>query len=68
MPIQDRFYYESNAFCDNIEAFASGNQLHIQVEEPWAGSTETGFGYRCNIDLPKDKAIELANFILRVSK
>ena len=69
---EDRFFYEiPNTAGDNIEAHwyldgrtKGGGSFSISIEEPWAGSTETGFGANTHISLPAKAAIELANFIL----
>lgn len=49
---------------DSLEARFWQGKFSISVENPWAGSTETGFGYTCNVDLTDDQARQLADFIL----
>lgn len=49
---------------DNIQVVANSNNTSLSIEEPWAGSTDTGFGYTCTISLPKEKALEMAAFIV----
>lgn len=48
---------------DNMQIVTGKDRLQITIEEPWAGSTETGFGYTCHMDLTKEQAKELADFI-----
>lgn len=40
----------------------------FEIEEPWAGSTESGFGHRCDISMDAASAIYLANWILARAK
>lgn len=37
--------------------------LYIEIEEPWAGSTETGFGASTSVTLSPDQAIALMKFL-----
>jgi hypothetical protein len=39
--------------------------LNITVDNPWSGSTETGFGATCSVHVPKEKARELAEWLMR---
>jgi hypothetical protein len=48
---------------DNIQFAGRANVIAISVEEPWAGSTETGFGYHCSICINKDEAAILRDFL-----
>lgn len=65
-----RFYFEApDSVGDNITASAYGERgdIHLRIEEPWAGSTETGFGAICGLTLPRETAIELAQWILKAT-
>lgn len=42
----------------------SGKLFDFEISEPWAGCTETGFGERTDISLPREQAILLAQWIL----
>jgi hypothetical protein len=55
---------EADHGCDSLEAYCRGGQLTIEIEEPWAGSTETGFGQTCSIGLDLDGAEAFARWIL----
>ena len=39
--------------------------LHIEIEEPWAGSTETGFGATTSVTLSPEQAIALMKFLCK---
>ncbi len=54
-----------NADHNDSVQFVAGNELSISVEEPWAGSTETGFGYRCAISLERKDIEALRDFLNR---
>ena len=49
---------------DSVEAYCYGGKITIEIDEPWAGDTETGIGRTCSIGLSLDKAEELANWPL----
>jgi hypothetical protein len=57
----DRFECgDAEGLCDNsLDAYVSNGQLHLSIENPWAGDTETGFGYTTHIELT---AAESRNF------
>jgi hypothetical protein len=57
---------EAESFVQNaIEVRYFRGQFSVEVDNPWAGSTETGFGYTCSVNLTDDQARELAAFIIR---
>lgn len=37
--------------------------LNISIENPWAGSSETGFGAICDIGLPIEAAMRLRDWL-----
>jgi hypothetical protein len=39
------------------------DEMHFEIDEPWAGSTETGFGATTSIYLPRADAIELVRWM-----
>lgn len=41
--------------------------FNIEIENPWAGDTQSGFGQTCYIDIPTEDAIAMAKFILAVT-
>lgn len=47
-----------------IDKYNSYPYVDIEVDEPWAGSTETGFGRTSSIQISPTRAIDLANWIL----
>jgi hypothetical protein len=63
----DRFYAENGTVGDNLTAtsYSKRGDIHIGIEEPWAGDTETGFGRNCGFDLTREQAIEFANWLLK---
>lgn len=40
-----------------------GGTLNIEIDEPWAGSTETGFGATTSIDLNKEHVARLVAWL-----
>jgi hypothetical protein len=67
--MSDKFRIEKNEFeGDSIEAYCYGDIVTIEIDEPWAGSTETGFGQTCSVGLSLDEAERLANYILSAVK
>ena len=49
---------------DNLEIDALREGVRIQVENPWAGCTETGFGEQTSVTLPKEKIHDLVKWLL----
>lgn len=49
---------------DSMEITCRNDTVNISVENPWAGSTETGFGATCYIHMTVDKAHEVGRFLL----
>lgn len=41
----------------------SGTKLTVKIDEPWAGDSETGFGRECSIDIDKETAAQLIEFL-----
>jgi hypothetical protein len=61
----DIFAFEETRLSgDNLEATAHGDAITINVGNPWAGSTETGFGYTCSVNLTADAAEGLAAWLI----
>jgi len=55
---------DADGGSDSLEAYCHGGQVTIQIEEPWAGSTETGFGQSCSMGLSLDDAESLGRWLL----
>lgn len=53
----------SNGF-NEIECTFHNGVVSIAVDNPWAGSTDTGFGYTCYVSLSVEKAHELGRWLL----
>lgn len=49
--------------CDSIEATLHRTSITLEIEEPWAGCTETGFGQSCTITLNAAEARALAAWL-----
>lgn len=45
-----------------VTKYADGS-IYIEIEEPWSGSTETGFGARTSVTLSPDQASALMKFL-----
>ena len=54
----ERFEYgEPHSASCSMEAYFMGDgRLHILIDNPWAGSTETGFGATTSINLKPEDA------------
>jgi hypothetical protein len=65
---RDRFYAEREGNGDNITATAYGEhgEIHLRIEEPWSGDTETGFGAICGMTLTRAEATALGEWIRNV--
>lgn len=50
---------------DTLEFVISGKSAHIEVDNPWSGDTETGFGRSASFTLTKEQARELAAQLLK---
>lgn len=48
---------------DNIQFNVNSDSLRVSIEEPLAGSTETGFGYQCHISLTPEHARQVLVFL-----
>jgi hypothetical protein len=61
-----KFDEEGSTTGDSFEAEVDREgRLVIGIEQPWAGSTEYGFGQSCAFTMTKDQARQLAAFLLR---
>ena len=49
---------------DSLEATDFGGKINIQIDEPWAGSTETGFGQTTSITISYDEAEKLGRWLI----
>lgn len=50
---------------DNMEAVVHNGGVSITIENPWAGSTETGFGYSTSIRVDKPTARRFAKWLIQ---
>lgn len=48
---------------DTLNVSISEDALHIEINEPWAGSTETGFGATCSCSIDQETAANLVKWI-----
>lgn len=66
-PPEDRLLFEltADSIGNNIQIVTDSKQAYVTVENPWAGSTDTGFGYSCHIELTKDTAADLRDFLTK---
>jgi len=55
--------YEDGSVDNNIEISAYRGKIHFEIDNPWAGCTETGFGATTNFDCGKEAAIKIRDFI-----
>lgn len=43
----------------------SDGDLYIEIDEPWRGSTETGFGATCEVTICKDDVARLIEWLTK---
>lgn len=48
---------------DTLEIQCYRGEVRICIEEPWAGSTETGFGYECSAYLKREQLVAFRDAI-----
>jgi len=48
---------------DALEAISLRDGITISIENPWAGSTDTGFGYTCSIRISPKQAEEFGRWL-----
>lgn len=48
---------------DELRADERGGHFNIEIEEPWAGDTISGFGHQTHISLSREQAKEFADWI-----
>lgn len=59
---------EKNGAGDNLRANIDyGGLIALEIEEPWAGDTETGFGRSGAIRLTREKALLLAGWLQKAA-
>jgi hypothetical protein len=46
-----------------VSSRVSGTDLYVEIDNPWAGDTETGFGRRATFTLSKDDARALIEYL-----
>lgn len=49
---------------DELCAAVVGESIHIEIDEPWAGDTFSGFGATCSAYLTPKEAVELGFWLL----
>lgn len=50
-------------FGDTIEVIHRNNLFMVEIDEPWAGDTETGFGQKGRITLSVSDAVSLRDWL-----
>jgi hypothetical protein len=52
--------------CDtSLEFCEVGEDVWIEIENPWSGDTESGFGRSASFTITKAQALELAEALLK---
>lgn len=51
-------------FGDTLDVSHYKDEVHFEIDEPYAGDTESGIGRNSNATISRDNAIELARWIL----
>lgn len=67
--ISDNRHFHLDVDTGNGDSFQistiDGNQFTFEIEEPWAGSTETGFGATCRATIGIEQLKEIYDWIGR---
>jgi hypothetical protein len=58
---------DSDRGYDHFEATLYGSTITLEIDEPWAGSTETGFGQTCTMSISLDDARALAAWLIEAA-
>lgn len=56
---------EKRGLGDSLTLNVSGGSCWIEIDEPWAGDTQSGIGRSSSFTITKDQAVELANALLK---
>lgn len=68
MTVEKLTIEESGSAGDNLTASIDHEgSICVEVEEPWSGDTESGFGRSGAIRLTADEALELADWLQRAA-
>ena len=59
---------EGGVSGDGLEASCYGDGVTLSVDNPWAGSSEAGFGETCSVRLDKDQVQQLAAWLTEAAK
>lgn len=51
---------------NSLSILTGRDRVTFSIENPWAGDTETGFGYNCDITIYDDEAIRLRDWLIKV--
>lgn len=58
------FVFEAeDGIGDEMQVAIRPGVVHFEIDEPWAGSTETGFGATTSIEMSFDEARELVRWL-----
>ena len=49
---------------DSLEVQNHGGGFNFEIDNPWAGDSETGFGRTTHFRMTPDKALELASWLI----
>jgi hypothetical protein len=61
------FYLEANDNGDSVTIDRlSDGRFTIEIEEPWAGDSETGFGRTCSVAVSREQLMEMHAWIGRI--
>jgi hypothetical protein len=62
---KDHLIYQDDGFTgDNLEISVRGDgALYVEIDNPWAGSTEEGFGQTTAITVSRDAAEDLRDWL-----
>jgi hypothetical protein len=55
---------EDDGYANSLEVMAYGGRASIEVENPWAGDSETGFGASCSISLSAADALRFGEWLV----
>lgn len=53
---------------ETIEGTFWGNEITLAIDNPWAGDSVSGFGRTCTINISREQARKIAQWLLQVSE
>lgn len=66
MPRDDFSITGDHSIDDSLTVSLLGDRIHIRIDEPWAGDSESGFGMACSFNMDAVRAEALCAELMRL--